>query len=111
MGDMGDDFRAFKEAKAEQRLAIEPKRVAYALDQLAGLYAEIEDKGDMFLIHVSGGVIQYWPYTGWFCGKKPLGNIKGRGIANLKEYLIKLKVLPGRFGRKDGQSNINFFRY
>ena len=88
MGDTADAFKAFKEYKASIRMKEQPKRIAYALDMLAGIHAEIEDKGDMLLIHLDNGVVQFWPYTGWFCGKRPLGNIKGRGINNLKEQIL-----------------------
>lgn len=90
MGDMGDDFRAFREMKNEQRRNIEPKRIQFALEQLAGVPCEIENKGDMLLIHIGNRVIQFWPFTGWFCGMKPIGHIKGRGIKVLKERIIDL---------------------
>ena len=89
MGDIGEAFKAFREMKAEQRSLEEPKRVKYALEQLAGISAEIEDTGDMLLIHTNKGDIQFWPFTGWFCGEHPLEHLKGRGIKTLKEQLLR----------------------
>lgn len=83
MGDTGDDFKAFNEMKQYERARREPQRVKYAKYCLTGL-CDFRQDGDVIVIEIGCGRIDFWPYTGWYCGRKPLlGKIKGRGIKNL----------------------------
>lgn len=98
MSDMADDFKALQEFNHEQRMATEPKRITYAIQQLekigfklgATVMCYIND-GQCIIIKTHVGQIDFWPYSGWFCGRQPLGKIKGRGIKNLISALVKLK--------------------
>ena len=89
MGDMGEAFEAIKEHNREIRAVKEPKRLAYACDQLKNY--RYSPGGECLHIHINGSVITFWPFTGWFAGRKPYGRIKGRGIHNLLKELEKLK--------------------
>lgn len=92
MGDMGDDFKAFNEMKREERAATEPKRVDFALKELAKIKATFShfENSDIINIHTDKGQIDFWPYTGWFSGRRPIGKIRGRGINNLIKSLKNL---------------------
>ena len=85
MSDMGDDFKAMKEHNREIRDKVEPKRLAYACDKLKDY--KYSPGGDCLHIHLPNGVVTFWPFTGWFQGRKPYGRIKGWGIANLLKNL------------------------
>lgn len=87
MGDTGEVFKAFNEYKREQRAREEPSRLKYAIDQLNKLSISYIRAEDVIFICAINGQIDFWPFTGWFCGRKPLGNIKGRGIKNLLKIL------------------------
>lgn len=89
MGDTGDAFKAYNEMKKEERDRKEPNRIENAVSLLndAGyIISERTDDCDI-VIHLQKGLIRFWAYTGWFCGKKPYGKIKGRGIYNLLKQL------------------------
>ena len=91
MGDTGDDFKLFNEIKAEERARKEPGRFDYAQKELIKLGCDIRTVGGILVIEVGCGRIDFWPYSGWFCGRKPLlGKVKGRGIKNLLEEIRKV---------------------
>lgn len=81
---MSETYEDYAVYKKEQRRAIEPKRMLYAIDRLSqkgftpvvhGSYIEFEYKGS---------IVKFFPYTGWATGK----TIKdGRGINNLIKQL------------------------
>lgn len=86
--DEGSDFEVYKHARAERRASLEPQRFEYAKKQLFGHEFDCiedvrigSDKMEIYL--TKDRRIDFWPFTGWFCGRKPIGHIKGRGIANL----------------------------
>lgn len=90
MGDVGETFQVFDDIKRENRAKKEPSRFKYAEEQLSKIPVTFMRDHDVIHIYHSKGQIDLWPFTGWFCGRKPLGNIKGRGIDNL---IRKLKVI------------------
>ena len=78
--------------RKERRASLEPGRKEYAfkqLEKIPGVKSTIAGGGDQIVIEFSGKRIDFWPFTGWFCGRKPIGNIKGRGIANLIKEIKK----------------------
>lgn len=85
MSDTGEVFRDFQEAKRQERAAKEPGRIGFAVSKLKVLGCDYHiERGDLIVIEIGCGRIDFWPFTGWFCGRKPLlGKIKGRGIRNL----------------------------
>ncbi|HEY9874550.1 MAG TPA: hypothetical protein V6D12_14005 [Candidatus Obscuribacterales bacterium] len=83
MGDTGEAFEAYNEVKRKEREEKEPDRVKYALNELNKIHAQHIFKNDHIQIMLVDGIVEFWPFTGWYCGRRPLGNIKGRGIANL----------------------------
>jgi hypothetical protein len=85
MGDTGEDFEAFNAHKRAVRAKVEPGRLSYACDKLKDY--RYSPGGDCLHIHLPRGVVTFWPYTGWFCGRKPYGKVKGRGIDNLMKQL------------------------
>lgn len=95
--DEGSEFDVYKHARAERRQSLEPSRTEYAVQQLEKLgfkegqtvYQYIHVDGQAMKIMTNKGTIDFWPFTGWFCGRKPIGNIKGRGIANLIKEIKK----------------------
>lgn len=83
--DEGSEFDVYKHARQERRQGLEPGRMKYAFYQL-GRIKEVkatQATGDQIVIEFNGKRIDFWPFTGWFCGRRPIGNVKGRGIANL----------------------------
>lgn len=94
MGDMGEDYKAFKEYQAERRAETEPRRIAYVSRLLKekGYNFEAKD-GERIVIHLLQGTVTIWPYTGWFQGQKPYGKIKGRGVKTMFALFEKEKVL------------------
>lgn len=92
MGDTGEAFEAMNEHKRKERLRIEPSRMEYAKKELDKLLGKIRYivHFDSFEIYVGKNRIDFWPYTGWFCGRRPLGHIKGRGIDKLIKQLEKI---------------------
>lgn len=87
MGDTGEAFKAFNEIKREERTKKEPQRFEYAMNKLRWLGIPRENLGDRIIVHLPKGQITFWPYTGWFCGQKPYGKIKGRGIEKLLKMM------------------------
>lgn len=83
MGDVGEAFEAMNEHKGKERELKEPSRFEYAKQELDKLGVSNTKNGDFIIVKVKSGRIDFYPFTGWFCGRKPLGNIKGRGIVNL----------------------------
>lgn len=83
MGDVGETFEAYQNSKREIRASKEPSRFEYAKKELDKLGVENSKSGDFIIVKVKSGRIDFYPFTGWFCGRKPLGNVKGRGIVNL----------------------------
>lgn len=92
--DEGSEFDVYKHARQERRKSLTPKRFQHAINQLNKLegirYQALSDK---IIIHTNiHHQIDFWPFTGWFCGRKPIGNIKGRGIANLIKEIKKCQT-------------------
>lgn len=83
MGDTSEAFEAISEHKKAERAKIEPSRFQYAKENFDKLNMKYTEKYDSILIEFKQGYIEFFPFTGWFCGRKPLGKIKGRGIHNL----------------------------
>lgn len=91
MGDVGETFEVFKEIKREERSKKEPSRFEYAKKNFDQLNMKYTEEYDRIIIEFKQGFIQFYPFTGWFCGRKPLGNIKGRGINNLLKAIGNIK--------------------
>lgn len=94
MGDVGETFQAYNESKRDHRNKVEPGRIGHALQKLVGLQdrgliTKVSGSHDQIVVLLGDKRIDFWPYTGWFCGRKPIGNIKGRGIANLIKEINK----------------------
>lgn len=78
MTELGD---AFKEMRRQRREAEEPKRKAYAADQLTRAGWTVHPGPDewSFTVHSPRGTrFNFWPFSGWFAGP-----IKGRGVHRL----------------------------
>ena len=86
---MSELHEAFADLRKQNRAEKEPKRLAYACDQLHKY--RYSPGGDCLHIHINGSIITFWPFTGWFAGRKPYGKVKGRGIHNLLKELEKIK--------------------
>lgn len=76
MGDVGEAFEAMNEHKRKERELKEPSRFEYAKKELDKLGVSNSKSGDFIIVKVKSGRIDFYPFTGWFCGRKPLGNIK-----------------------------------
>lgn len=73
----------------ERQKELEPKRLQYAIDQLAKLKIEVSHKTETSLQFTFRKVtVILYPYSGYFSGK---GIQPGRGIS---ELIYKLKKLP-----------------
>ena len=69
----------------ERQKELEPKRLAYAKEQITALGFEIlyEDEKEI-RFRFKGEVVKFFPYTGWATGK----TIKdGRGLNNLLKQI------------------------
>lgn len=69
----------------EKRVKLQPKRMAYCIDEITKLGYEIFDQCEnSFKFKYKDEIIQLFPFTGWHSGK----SIKdGRGINNLLNQL------------------------
>ena len=94
MGDTGEAFEAFNDFKKEERSKKEPYRFEFAICQLKKLDVSYVVHSDLINIGTKLGQVDFYPFTGWFCGRKPIGNIKGRGINNL------IAALKGSYNSK-----------
>jgi hypothetical protein len=83
MGDVGETFQVFNQIKKEERSKKEPSRFEFAIKSLQQLNVSYKKQVDSILIETKQGKVEFWPFTGWFCGRKPIGHLKGRGIGNL----------------------------
>lgn len=85
---MGDAFKAYKKVKTEERSIKEPQRMRYAANEISKVWTKYHINGDKIIIRLPLGTITFYPFTGWFCGQKPYGKIKGRGIKNLMKEIV-----------------------
>lgn len=91
MGDTGEAFEAMNEHKRKERAIKEPNRFKYAWDELNKMKLTLGGYGqERIEIYLPQAKIDFWVFTGWFCGRKPLGHIKGRGIKKLIEQLKEI---------------------
>ena len=91
MGDMREEFDALKKYHLAERHKKEPSRREYAIKKLDGIKGIRYLIGeDSFEIYIDKNQIDFWPWNGGFCGRKPIGNIKGRGIDNLVKEIEKM---------------------
>jgi hypothetical protein len=84
MGELADDFRFMKEARAKKRAEKEPSRFEYATDALMEADCTVRPNSEDPKCLIVNGYIRFWPYTGWYSGK---GVGSGRGIKNLLKQL------------------------
>ena len=87
---MNEDFEMYEKHKIENRQEKEPKRIKYARYQLSKNNISWIENHDNFVISLKEGFIKLYPFTGWFCGLKPLGKIKGRGIHVLINEIVRI---------------------
>ncbi len=90
MSDLAESFREFKEIKDSIRNKKEPERIEFAIKQISRVWTNFSVVEDRMILRLPLGTITFYPFTGWFCGQKPYGKIKGRGINNL---VAKIRVL------------------
>lgn len=93
MTDTSDYFDDWKEHKRDVRNNIEPQRMKFAVEKLSKINGVgiIEGYSDKIVVRVDGYSIDFYPYSGWYCGLKPIGHIKGRGIFNLVNVIKERK--------------------
>ena len=74
-----------KRLNKEKQLIDEPKRIAYAKDEITKLGYEIilEDASCIGFLF-NGSMVKIFPYSGWFSGKSVND---GRGIKNLLKQI------------------------
>lgn len=92
---MREDFLALKEHLRERRDKKQESRKEYFLEQWNATFTpevpveikEYDDGYECFIINVRGQEVRFFPYTGWFQGKKNFGN--GRGIKNFFKRMEK----------------------
>ena len=97
LGSEINEYEMMEQERRDRREGLEPSRIQYAMKKLGELNVKksIVAGGDQICIEFSGNRVDFWPYTGWFCGRKPIGNIKGRGIAKLIGHLkILTNAMP-----------------
>lgn len=82
MGDMGDDFRAWKQARIEKRAANRDAGAKYLAD-MGILFTACNDGAHLIVTHM-GKTADYWPGTGKF---KVREGKWGRGVTNLVDAL------------------------
>jgi hypothetical protein len=85
MSDLSELYQTIKEHKKGVREKEEPNRFGYARDQLKGFV--LKETSNAIVVTLPQGTVTFYPYTGWFQGQKPHGNVKGRGIRNLMKHL------------------------
>lgn len=89
-----DQYAMYKKVRQDRRANAEPGRIRYAMNKLENLgplvRPTLAPTNDQIIIHIHCNRIDFWPFTGWFCGRKPIGHIKGRGIANLIKEIKKI---------------------
>ena len=78
MSDIGDDFKALREANSKKKKA----NLHYSTELLISKKIEFESKnyGVHLIVTGSDGLIDFWPSTGKF---KVRGGRTGRGVVNL----------------------------
>ncbi len=96
MGDVGETLQVYEEIKREERAKKEPSRFKFATDQLDKRLGNVRYIAhyDSLEVYIGKNRIDFWPYTGWYCGRKPIGNVKGRGVSGLIkaiDYLISIQ--------------------
>ncbi len=69
----------------DRKKELEPKRFAYAKDQIikAGYEITFEDPTRLEFMH-RGSTVQFYPYSGWHTGKTI---VDGRGIHKLLDQI------------------------
>jgi len=91
MGDMAEQFRYYDKVMREKRAAEEPRRFEHAISELTKLKCVVirNDANSCLTVRFGNKQIDFWPYKGWFVGRKPFGQIRGRGIKLLVEVIKK----------------------
>lgn len=92
MGDMGDDFRAWKQDRIAKRAANRDYGAKYLADM--GVHFEAKNDGAHLIVSHAGKVFDYWPGTGKF---KEREGKWGRGIVNL---MRAMNAVPSTRGVK-----------
>lgn len=87
MGDVGDDFRAMREAKKAARA----KRKREGTDWLKQLGVAFQSRnlGNHLIVEGPGELVDYWPATGRWIGRKSRRN--GHGEASLLDHLVLMQ--------------------
>lgn len=88
MGDMGDDFRALRQASQEKRAG--NRQTGADLLRSMGVSFEERNYGAHLLVHHEGRKIDFWPGTGrWIDRAHPFSCINGRGVKQLLKHIGK----------------------
>ena len=67
---------------------LEPRRIETTRNKLIELGHNVTEVNDKNIVFIANGVtVIFWPYSGWFSGKKPVGS--GRGFGKLLKALTK----------------------
>jgi hypothetical protein len=86
MADMGDDFRAWKQAKVEKRAS--NRLGGAALLTKHGIAFDTRNDGAHLLVRHEGRTIDFWPGTGrWIDRAHPFSCINGRGVFRLLKHM------------------------
>lgn len=90
MGDMGDDFRAWKEHKSEKKNKYRNGKMKEDIQSVRNFSAHIDEKndGEHFIVTAeSGAIVDYWPSTKRWIARR--GKSKGYDVLSLVAYLKK----------------------
>lgn len=82
MGDMGDDFRTWKQARIQKRADNRKNGAKYLADM--GVSFEAKNDGAHLIVQHNGKTADYWPGTGKFKVREGKWD---RGVTNLMAAL------------------------
>ena len=77
MGDMGDDFKAYREYCRDKRQSNKEKSTALLIEN--GIKFDSRNDGVHLMIETSKGRVNFYPSTGLYNGA-----LQGRGVFNLR---------------------------
>lgn len=88
MSDMGDDFRAMRQASQEKRAG---NRLASTdILKSLGIEFKVSNSGTHLMVRHEGRTIDFWPGTGkWIDRAHPFSSITGRGVHRLLKHIGK----------------------
>jgi len=77
----------------ERQLTLEPQRMESTRKALEDLGCQVEQisNSTMKITTPTGFPVAFWPYSGWFSGKKPVGSARG-----FSKLVAKLRLVGAR---------------